>query len=296
MRRIRLMLPGYGVTGKRLAVMCALAVLLPSLAYAVELQPETAAAFTHYIQVTEQRMDDDLHDGCFLVTDRLPEAARERAYTRLRQGHLFIERLHTSEAGEPIPIPGGLVHHWVGVLYIPGATLPQTLAVLQDYNDQSVIYAPDVRESKILANRGNDFEVYMQYYRKSLVTVVLNVTSDVRYTALSDNRSMSKSYSTRIAEVENAGKSDQRELPVEDDHGYLWRIYSYWRVEEKDGGVFIQVEAIGLSRTIPAPLLLLVKPLIERIPRSELTNLLTDTRTAVETAISAKDIHASQPK
>lgn len=291
MRRIRLMLAAHRRTVRRLILTCALVVLLPPLAHAVDLQPQTAAAFNHYIQATEQRMDDDLHDGCFLVIDRLPESARERAYTQLRQGHIFIERFHTSEAGQSIPVPDGLIHHWVGLLYIPGATLSQTLAVLQNYNNQSIIYAPDVRESKILAHNGNEFEIDMQYYRKSLVTVVLNVTSDVYYTAVSDTRSMSKSYSTRIVEVENAGKSDERELPVGNDHGYLWRIYSYWRVEQKDGGVFIQVEAIGLTRTIPAPLMLLVKPLIEHIPKSELTDLLTDTRKALEPAIGIQSTH-----
>ena len=60
-----------------------------------------------------------------------------------------------------------------------------------------------------------------------------------------------QSYSTRIAEVENAGKSNERELPVGNDHGYIWRLYSYWRIEEKDSGVYVQGESIGLSRTIP---------------------------------------------
>jgi len=93
---------------------------------------------------------------------------------------------------------------------------------------------------------------------------------------------MSKSCSTRIAEVEDAGKPDEHELPVGNDHGYVWRLYSYWRIEEKDGGVYIQVESIGLSRTIPWAIAWFVNPLVQSIPRSVLSQLLESTRKAVE--------------
>src|SRR6516164_9442682 len=105
---------------------------------------------------------------------------------------------------------------------------------------------------------------------------------DIRYTLIGATRAMSKSCSTRIAEVENAGKPDERELPVGNDHGYLWRLYSYWRIEEKDGGVYIQVESIALSRTIPWEIAWLVNPLVRSIPSTVLFRLLDSTRRAVQ--------------
>jgi hypothetical protein len=67
----------------------------------------------------------------------------------------------------------------------------------------------------------------------------LNANFDNTYTQVTSGRAESKSYSTRIAEVTNQGKSDEQELPVGLDHGYMWRLYTYWRIEERNGGVFL---------------------------------------------------------
>jgi hypothetical protein len=171
----------------------------------------------------------------------------------------------------------------VGVAFIPRATLSQILAVLPDYDNHKIIYKPDVRDSRLLTRDGDDFKVYLQFCWKSLVTVIVNVNLDIQYKLIGTTRAMSKSYSTRIAEVENAGKPDEHELPVGSDHGYVWRLYSYWRIEEKEGGVYIQVASIGLSRTIPWAIAWLVNPLVRSVPRSVLSRLLESTRRAVET-------------
>lgn len=269
---------------RRVVLACAVLILLVPSADGVELKAETAAAFDRYIHATEERMVDDLRDGRFLLTDGLPDAARRQAYIQLRQGRLYVEQLHTREHGKTVQVPGGLIHDWVGLAFIPGATLPRTVAVLQDYDNHQSIYKPDVRRSKLLEHKGNDFKVYLQLYRKSLATVVVNVNLDVQYTDLGATRAMSKSYATRITEVEDAGQPDEHELPEGNDHGYIWRLDSYWRLEEKDGGVYVQVESIGLSRTIPWAVAWLVNPLVRSIPRNVLSSLLTETRAAVENA------------
>ena len=268
-------------TARTLIATCAVSALLAPPASATELKPETVAAFDRYIRATEQRMADDLRDGHFFIVDCLPDPERNQAYSQLKQTQLYIEPLHTKENGKSLQGPAGLIHHWVGVAFIPGATLSQTLAVLQDYDHHKDIYKPDVRQSSLLAHNGSEFKVYLQLYRKSLATVVVNANLDVQYTQLESSRAMSKSYSTRIAEVENAGKSNERELAVGNDHGYIWRLYSYWRIEEKDGGVYIQVESIGLSRTIPWAISWLVTPLTRSIPKGVLSTLLIATRTGV---------------
>jgi hypothetical protein len=61
----------------------------------------------------------------------------------------------------------------------------------------------------------------------------------------------------------------------------MWRLYSYWRIEEKDGGVYVQNESITLTRTVPAMLAWLINPLVKSIPRDVLSHLLTNTRNAV---------------
>ena len=269
-RIIGVLLIGWGILG-----------LLVPPSRAANLKPETVAAFNRYIRATEARMDEDLREGRFLVVDRLPSEQRREVYASLRRGQVHIEQLYSLEDGHDIDIPSGMIHDWAGVIFIPGATIPEVVAVLRDYDHHKNIYSPDVRRSELLKRSGDRFEVYLQLYRKTIITVVLNVNCDVKYTQLDSTHSMSRSYSTRIAEVENAGEPDERELPVGRDHGYLWRLYSYWSMEEKDGGVYLQNESVALSRGVPWIFAWLVNPLIRSIPRAVLSELLQDTRKAV---------------
>jgi len=243
-----------------------------------DLKPETVSAFDHYIRVTEARMQDDLHNDGFLVIDRLPPSPQRKAYDRVRNGEIYIQKLHTPEDGRSIDIPSGHIHHWVAVIFVPGKTLLQAVAVLQDYDIHQDIYKPEVRRSQILERTGDDFKIYLQFYEKSIVTAVFNANFDVSYDDPDTTRFESTSRSTRIAEVQNAGKKDERELPVGHDRGFLWRMNSYWRVEEKDGGVYLQNESIALTRRVPAIMAWIVNPLLESIPRALLSKLLFGTR------------------
>jgi hypothetical protein len=246
-----------------------------------ELKPDTIAAFDHYVQVTEKRMDSDLRSGHFLYLDSLPEEARLSTVAQIRQGELYIEQLHTMEDGMPLRAPSGMIHHWIGVAFIPQASLTQTLNILLDYSKQEEIYKPDIRRSKLLSSDGNTSKTYLQLFKKSMVTVVLNAEFDAEFQRLSDTRAEIRSYSTRIAELRNPGEPDESELPVGNDHGYLWRLNTCWRVEEKDGGVYIQVESVALSRKIPALFAWMIAPTIRKLSWDVIANLLTQTRKAV---------------
>ncbi len=255
---------------------------LPAVsAHAAVLKPETVAAFDQYIRVTEDLQASDLRRDRFLIIDRLPDTPRREIYAKLRQGQIHIEQLETKDDGKPIRISGGMVHHWVGVMFVPGATLAQVAAVLQDYDHHKDIYAPDVRQSKLLEREVDEARIYYQLYRKTIVTVVINANFDVHFATDGPARGLSRSYSTRMAEVENFGTPQQRELPFGNDHGYLWRLDSYWRIEEKDGGAYVQLESIALSRNIPLIFAWLVNPLTKSLPRAVISNLLTATRKAV---------------
>jgi hypothetical protein len=248
---------------------------------ATELKPETVKAFDEYVQITEAQMDDDLRDGRFLLTDRLPEDKRMQAYADLRAGKFYIQPLHTLKDGQPIPVPNGIIHDWAGIEFIPGGTLARTMALLHDYDHQAEIYQPDVRKSHLVEQHGNELKVSMQLANKAIITVVLNANFDVFFSVLSDTRATGTSYSTRLAEVEKPDKPNEYELPVGNDHGYLWRIYSYWRVEQADGGVYLEVESVGLTRNIPA-LFAWVEPFLQSIPRAYLNRFLSSSRRAVQ--------------
>lgn len=263
-------------------------------ARAAELKPETAASFDRYIRAVEARMDDDVRHNQFLIVDRLPDLRRREAYDQLQQGQIYIEELHIPEDDRPVSIPSGLIHHWAAVIFIPKATLLEVIAVLQDYENYPNVYKPEVRRSKLIEQSGNESKIYLQLFNKSVVTVVLNAYFDASDTQFGGTRRQIASRSTRIAELANPGRPNEHELTVGNDHGYVWRLNNYWRVEEKDGGVYVQDESVALSRTVPAIFAWLVNPFIRNISRGVLLHLLTNTRNAVMKAgLSSEQNRAS---
>ena len=99
-------------------------------------------------------------------------------------------------------------------------------------------------------------------------------------------------YSTRINEVEKAGTSEEHELPAGKDRGLLWRSNSYWRAEEKEGGVYVQCETLTLTRDVPAGLKSVVEPFLNSMPKEFLENMMKNTRKGVEaTAKNTRNLH-----
>jgi hypothetical protein len=174
-----------------------------------------------------------------------------------------------------------LVHHWVGLAFIPGAKLHDVLDVLQDYDHHAVYYAPDVERSKLESRDGDHFRVFLRFRRHKVVTVVLNTEHDVHYFRDSPTRAHSRSSAVRIAQVENAGNSDEREKAPGNDDGFLWRMETWWRTVESDGGVYVQSEVVSLTRNIPAGLGWLIGPFVTSIPNETLAFTMEATRKAV---------------
>jgi hypothetical protein len=191
--------------------------------------------------------------------------------------------LQTFDNGEKIRCDGGLIHHWVGAVFLSGAKLPDVLRVLQDYDHHAQYYAPEVEQSKIESHDGDHFRVFLRFRRHKVITVVLNTHHDVRYFRDSDTRAHSRSSAVRITEVENPGKSSEREKAPGEDGGYLWRMETWWRMEERDGGVYVQSEVVSLTRDIPAGLGWLIGPFVTSIPKETLTFTLEATRKAIKT-------------
>jgi hypothetical protein len=150
--------------------------------------------------------------------------------------------------------------------------------MVQNYDNHKNVYKPEVIDSRLLDRSGNDFKIRLLLLKKKVLTVVLNTDHDVRYFPLDKARCHSRSYSSRIVEVVNYGKSEQHELPVGEDRGFLWRVYSYWKFQERDGGVYVECEAISLTRSIPTGTGWIIKPIIRSLPRESLSNTLAATR------------------
>jgi len=255
-----------------------MATVLAVPARAAELSQAAVGAFNRYAQLTEQHMNDQIGHGHFLLVDTLPAAERDAAYARLRQGKILTEQQEMKDNGREIKTPDAMIHDWVSVIFVPGVDLWQVKTFFQDYDNMHKYYGPEVVRSKLLSRRGEHFKIYMRVYIKKVLPLVLNTTHDVQYKQLDSKHLISISYATRIAEVENAGTPKEHELPVGNDRGLLWRSKSYWRAEEKDGGVYVQCETLTLTRDIPAGVKPLVEPFLNSAPKEFLGNMMTDVR------------------
>jgi hypothetical protein len=215
----------------------------------------------------------------FLWVDQLPSSQRQTALTQLHQGQVITQRLETRENDQPIEIPLGMVHHWLALVYVPGVNLAQTIAQQQNFDRSADIYGPDIQRSKLLQADGDHFQVYYRLHRHVMIaSPFYNANFDVRFFPVDGDREYCRSYSTRIAEIIDAGTPDEREKPVGVDLGYVWRLNTFNRYEQRDGGVYIQTEFVALSRSVPAIFAWLVNPYIRSIPQDYLTHILTATR------------------
>jgi len=263
-----------------------MAVALPAVLSAglsaAELKPATVAAFERYVSATERRIESEVRGEDGFLHLGVGNAVSQLA--AVRRGEMLIEHLESKEGGRRIDIPDGLVHHWVGLVFVPGATVDTALAELQDYDRHAELYEPSVQRSRLISRDGDEFRFYLRFYMHKVIAVTLNTDHVSRFTRPSPTRAYSRVVSTRVQEVEHAGKPDEQELPVGRGGGYLWRINSYWRLLEQDGGVFIECESVSLSRGMPVLLAWLIRPFVTSLPRESLTFTLEKTREALAPA------------
>lgn len=260
-------------------------VALATIVFAAELpraaaaaQPSTAAtrAYNNYLRLAESRMAEDYRAGGAFIPEEL--LSGPNTGTELNAGHVLIRCVAGCDSSG-VAVPDGLIHDWLGVVFIPGVSLPEALAFVQDYGHAADHYAPNVTQSRLLFRSGDSFRVFLQLKQTDLLTILFDTEYDVRYVRLDDSRVYSVSHSTRIAQL--AQGSQDRELPPAENDGFLWRLDSYWRFEEVSGGVYIQCRAISLSRDIPRGLGWIVAPFIKNIPRKSLEATLGSTRAAL---------------
>jgi hypothetical protein len=267
----------------RILALLVTATVFCHLASAAELKQKTTTAFDRYVAATEARFANELRPGGpFLYIDALKNDDRQKAYDQLKQGEILVEKLETRAQGVSADVPDGMVHHWVGLIFIPGATLAQTLPVVKDYDRRAELYKPDIIASHTTWHKGDDYKMFLRLHQKKFTTVVFNTDYDVHWGTVSPAEVFSNSISTRIAEVKDPDKPDGPELPVGTGHGYLWRLNTYWRFEEKDGGVYLQCEALSLTRDMPYGMGWLLKPLVTSIPKASLNRALGQTRKVVQ--------------
>lgn len=262
------------------AVMIAMFAAAPAQATAEALlAARTAQDFAKYVAAVEARRAHEISNNePFLDVERQPPAQLARTMAALKRGEVFVTRGAARDASSnEISIEGGLINHWRGTVFVPNVTVDQMLKVLQEPQTDKH-KQEDVLSSRVMSRNGDSQTVLLRLRRTKFVTVVYDTVYDVEYKRIAPDRAFSNSISTKIVEIENAGTATERALPEGNDHGYMWRLNSYWRYQQQDGGVLVEIESLTLSRNLPAIIGPLIRPIVTSTARESMTRTLASVR------------------
>lgn len=280
----------WGKSGQKLVSALALAFTVAfagSPVAAATLKPETVKAWDAYIDLTEGRITSELQSSTgFLVQDFLTEKEGDVCRQSIESGEVCVLKMETlNEDGRQVNIPSGMVHHWLGSVFVPGVSLDELIEWVQTYSDHEQ-YFEEVEDSELLSRNGDVFEILLKLKRKKIVTVHYNTEHLVVYQRPKPDRVFSQSFTTKIAQLENPGTPEEREKPEGEDNGFLWRLNSYWRYRQVDGGVIVECESVSLSRGIPIAVKWLVGGYVNSVPRESMTATLSSIRDGVSTKMA----------
>jgi hypothetical protein len=252
-----------------------LLVCIPAILNAAELKKETLRAWDEYIRAANLRMQERLGpDDRFLWIDEAPDRIRQ-----VRAGVTLVSAVGTHN---PKRVPSGLIHHWIGAAFIPNTTREGVFGVVRDYSRYKEFYKPAVIDSKPVSQSGMHDTFSMLLLNKAVVgRTALESDYESSYFQVDSKRWYSLAHATRVQEIDDYGQPGERKLPPNKGRGYIWALYSISRFEERDGGVYVELEAIALSRDIPLSFRWIVDPIVRRVSRDALLTSLTQTSDAV---------------
>jgi hypothetical protein len=274
----------------RSAVLAVNLAVFASTMAAADLKSSTLDAWQHYIDAARVRMQARLEPGAqFLWADQDPERA-----ARIKEGGIEVEPLIGRGWKS---VPGGLIHDWIGATFIPNASLNDLFGVLEDYDHYKDVYKPVVIDSQLEQRANGTDRFSMRWLHKVLfVTAAIDTQNESHTYRVGDCRAYTLSQTTDVREIENYGQPDQRELAPDKGNGFIWRLYSINRYEERDGGLYVEVEAMALTRDIPFSLRFLVKPVVMKLSRDSLDTSLEQTRNAVHETELAREVGGNSPQ
>lgn len=238
-----------------------------ALAIADGPKPATLAAWDKYVASIDARYYDP--QKFFALDQRGAKNWRPRATA----GQVPMVEI------DPPGVPDGKLHHWAGAIYVPKTTVDAVVKRMQDYAGRESEFYEEVKASKLLERNGDKIRVFLRLHRGAYtVDATFNSEHAVEYRRLAPNRASSRSVSTKMAELANAGTPNEREKPHGKDSGFLWRLNAYWRFEQMGDGVLIECESVSLSRSVPLFFRPFISGVVEGIAKDSLERTLKSLR------------------
>ena len=243
--------------------------------------PAAVAVFNAYTQAVESRLaQQHRSSNAFLAP---VSSGSNDAELRLRRGEFILERLTPARLtpASADGLYGALLHHWRGTAFVPGATAADFERLIRDFDSYPQHFAPQVLQARVLSQDGDHMQAWMRIRQRHLITVVMDTAYDISAGRLDAQHGYSLSRSTHISEIDAPGTRTEHALSSTEEHGFLWRLNTYWSYEQRDGGLYVQIEAVSLTRSIPRGLDWAIRPYIESIPRESLEFTLRSASNAI---------------
>ena len=275
--RTAAILDGRGVPVRRSFFIWMIVVVLAATGgpvAAAEPGAATIAAWNRYVAAVESRRAAESGDPTrFLAIDFDGGVTQSDVVSRLRRGEILTQ----NAAGGTVDLGAGTISHWRGQIFVPGATVAD-LVDTAAFRGRELPPREDALAWRVLSRGDASLRLFLKLRRREIVTVAYNTEHLVDYESLSADRAVSRSVSTRIAELRDVGTATEAEKPAGQDRGFLWRLHSYWRYQAVPGGVVVELESLTLSRDIPWALRLVAGPIVDRIARESVSRTLSSLR------------------
>jgi hypothetical protein len=258
-----------------------------SVVHAATLKPEALKAWDDYIE----NASGSIRERASAPSDFLRIDATPAAAAKVHGGQIVV---FPAAPHIPKKVPSGLIHHWVGTAFLPGKKISDVESIIRDYPRYAEFYAPHVLDPRVISTSetADSFSAVLMN-RSVLSKTALDCDYETTFVRVGDRRMYSITQAKRIQEIADYGTPKQHMLPVGEGTGLIWRLYNVSRFEEREDGLYIETEAMALSRDIPSALRLVVEPIVRRVSREALETALRQTANAAHTAGSAATVRAA---
>jgi hypothetical protein len=273
--------------GIRATAACVAALrMVLSVAQAASLKPEAAKAWEDYLESKSGGIQERANAPTgFLLIDATPAVA-----AKVHRGQIVVS---PAAAHIPKKVPSGLIHDWIGTAFLANTRIKDVVAIVRDYPKYSEVYAPHVMEPRVIST-GETVDLFSMVLmnRSVLSKTALDCDYETTFVRVDSHRMYSITQAKRIQEIADYGTAEQHTLPEGEGTGLIWRLYSVSRFEEREDGLYIETEAMALSRDIPFALRLVVEPIVRRVSREALETALRQTANAARASGAASTVRA----